>query len=299
MDVRRPPEHAQQTDSQDRARAYKSRNKRPCDFCRYKKAACHLDTAPPCELCIRYGKECTFVESPAKRRRPNEDRRQSFDPTMPPAFTSLDMHNEILSWEPPMQPFMPSLPSDFSFDPGAYEPLVFEPYDPVGAGIVPPTETPQSLPFDADDREEPSLDAQISSNAQAVGLSGEQDPFLLRLYRYDGNNECSFHQLRMRRVGDNGGIPVHFMIQQNNLASKAQPAETQETLNARRREVQNMVSDEEGKRLVRLYVKPFGNVLLVSTISWHVSSFAALSFPISSPFQYAFVPAASRRRKKP
>lgn len=65
------PTQAQQ-DATDRARAYKSRNKRPCDFCRYKKAACHLDNQPPCELCIRYNKECTFVESPAKRRRPND-----------------------------------------------------------------------------------------------------------------------------------------------------------------------------------------------------------------------------------
>lgn len=263
-----PPFPSQQslTDSQDRSRAYKSRNKRPCDFCRYKKAACHLDRDPPCELCIRYGKECTFIESPAKRRRPNNEERRSSD-FLPPPSSSFDISSELMNWEHPMPSFMPaSLPSDFSFDPPLYEPLMFEQFDPVQAGLAPQqNDTPQSLPMSIDDPSEPSLDAQTASNAQLVGLSGESDPYLLRQYRYNGNNECQFQTIRMRRVGDNDCVPVHFMIQQNNLAAKAQPAEDPNSGDAWRREVKDMVSDDVGKRLIRLYVNfPFSRAYTIS-----------------------------------
>lgn len=241
------------SDSQDRARAYKSRNKRPCDFCRYKKAACHLESTPPCELCIRYGKECTFVESPAKRRRPNEDH---------PADIHLPHNNnfaispELLSWDQSLPPFFtPRAHGDFKLEHAAYEPLLFEQFDPVQAGLAAPAnDTPESLPMDFGSAAEPSLDAQLASNAQLVGLSGEQDPYLLRHYRYDGSNEFTFQQIRVRRVGEKESVPMHFMIQQNKLAAKAQPAEDPCSADTWRKEVKEMVNDEVGCRLIRLYV---------------------------------------------
>lgn len=256
-------------EAQDRARAYKSRNKRPCDFCRYKKAACHLDSAPPCELCIRYGKDCTFVESPAKRRRPNEDQSQqsqNFE-QQPQQRNGMDMHNELLSWEPPVPPFMPPMLSDFTFDPMAYQnSLVLDQYDPSNSGLPLPVSTsPQSATLQWDSTAgEPSLDGQASSNSQIVGLSGESDPYLLRNYQFDANNEATFQQLRMRRMGDNDGIPMFFMIQQNRLASKAQPSESSENLRQWRREVDEMIPEEVGKRLIVLfyrYVQPYFPVL--------------------------------------
>lgn len=105
---------------------------------RYKKAACHLESSPPCELCIRYNKECTFVESPAKRRRPTTDgggsgseKRQSISSAsgLPgysssrnnsismgntnglPNFSSasmaggVDMQQDMMSWHNGMAPF--------------------------------------------------------------------------------------------------------------------------------------------------------------------------------------------------
>jgi len=154
-----------------------------------------------------------------------------------------------------MPSFMPaSLPSDFSFDPPLYEPLMFEQFDPVQAGLVPQqNDTPQSLPMSIDNSMEPSLDAQTCSNAQLVGLSGESDPYLLRQYRYNGNNECRFQTIRMRRMGDNECVPVHFVIQQNDLAAKAQPSENPSSGDSWRKEVKDMVSDDVGKRLIRLY----------------------------------------------
>lgn len=259
-------------DAQDRARAYKSRNKRPCDFCRYKKAACHLDSTPPCELCIRYGKDCTFVESPAKRRRPNEEHQhqqqqlQDYGPP-PTPLNGAEMRNELLSWETPMPPFMPPMLQDFTFDPMHYQDsMVFDHYDPPSAELVQPVDTSPStstLPFDTTSGE-PSLDGQAASNAQLVGLSGESDPYLLRNFQYDSNNEASFQQLRMRRMGENDGIPMFFVLQHNRLASKAQPSESSSRTDMYRREVDEMVSEDVGKRLIALfyrYVQPYFPIL--------------------------------------
>ncbi|KAF2724652.1 hypothetical protein K431DRAFT_217282 [Polychaeton citri CBS 116435] len=160
----------QHAEGVDRARAYKSRNKRPCDFCRYKKAACHLESQPPCELCIRYNKECTFVESPAKRRRPNEsqngmgdgafkggnesgfDHRNSLSIGSAGAFgagNGMDMQHELLSWEGPMHSFQLSTiglggnaggSGDFTtFDPALYgEPGMhaYDGFDPMSASTT-------------------------------------------------------------------------------------------------------------------------------------------------------------------
>ncbi|KAK4495396.1 hypothetical protein PRZ48_013727 [Zasmidium cellare] len=303
--------------STDRARAYKSRNKRPCDFCRYKKAACHLESAPPCELCIRYNKECTFVESPAKRRRPNEQNgdahkdgvfkhsgSNSVDATPfgNGGMGSMDMQQDLMPWESNMTPFqMPSMSlqgsmaPDFPFDPQLYqEPVHFDTFEPMSASTTGnafgdfhnhshnrssmDTTSPQSqdavlpvnlqLPFDSTSGE-PSLDRQNSSNAQMVGLSGESDPYLLSKYRYDEYNEASFQSVRMRKMSsgpadNDSSIPTFFMIQHNALASKAQPLDRSETGERWRRELEDIVGDDIGKRLIRLfykYVQPYFPIL--------------------------------------
>ena len=319
-----PPGQQQQqtTDGADRARAYKSRNKRPCDFCRYKKAACHLESAPPCELCIRYNKECTFVESPAKRRRPNEpapekesngnvsmykrSRTDSHDHT--PTFTNggiLDMQHELMPWENGINPFavngMPTLNGElhnpeFPFDPALYqEPVPFETFEPLSATTMHTNDhkflnghrhssslehstSPQSssaslpinlsLPFDSTSGE-PSLDRQHSSNAQIVGLGGELDPYLLSRYRYDEYNEASFQSVRMRKMNSGPAenqqtIPAFFVIQHNGLTSKAQPQDKSESNEKWRRELEELVPEETGKRLIRLfykYVQPYFPIL--------------------------------------
>src|SRR6478735_9005357 len=51
-------------------RKYMSKRQRPCDFCRSRKTACRIDVSPPCRSCQLHGKECTFVETPKPRKRP-------------------------------------------------------------------------------------------------------------------------------------------------------------------------------------------------------------------------------------
>jgi hypothetical protein len=92
------------------------------------------------------------------------------------------------------------------------------------------------------------------SNAQLVGLSGEYDPYLLRRYQFDGYNECIFRTRRLRRVGENDKIPVHFLIQQNKTIARALPAENLSNSEILRMEVKQMISDDIGKRLIKLYV---------------------------------------------
>ncbi|KAI5357504.1 hypothetical protein Slin15195_G038650 [Septoria linicola] len=318
-----PPPGLHSADGADRARAYKSRNKRPCDFCRYKKAACHLEAAPPCELCIRYGKECTFVESPAKRRRPTDSatdkepngngayksaRNGSHDHT--PTFSNagiLDAQHELLPWENGINPFsVNSLPAlnnglhnhEFSFEQSIYQdPVGFHAFEPMSAstnsmhpndhkyvnGYRPsssfehstsPRSTSASLPIDLtlpfdSTTGEPSLDRQQSSNAQIVGLGGELDPYLLSRYRYDEHNEASFQSVRMRKMNsgpaeDQDTIPAFFVIQYNGLASKAQPQDKSDSTEKWQRELDELVPEETGKRLIHLfykYVQPYFPVL--------------------------------------
>jgi hypothetical protein len=52
-------------------RLCKSRKYRPCDFCRQRQMACKIPIKPPCELCSSHARQCTFVEEPRKKRRPN------------------------------------------------------------------------------------------------------------------------------------------------------------------------------------------------------------------------------------
>lgn len=317
--MQQTPPHLQY-DGTDRARAYKSRNKRPCDFCRYKKAACHLESHPPCELCIRYNKECTFVESPAKRRRPNENntskdlRNGAFDqmpqvnggePNTPflnrPVSNQMDMQQDLMGWDNPFNmgglSMTPSMNADFGpFDPALYQEstINYETFEPMSASST-SNDLPQSrkmsahqhqssmdtspssqgahlpanlnLPFDTTSGE-PSLDNQASSNAQIVGIGGEADPYLLSRYRYDRYNEAKFQSIRIRKMNegliDGDIIPAFFTIAHNALASRAQPIEKNEVLERYRRELEEMVSDNVGKRLIRLfykYVQPYFPIL--------------------------------------
>lgn len=186
----------------------------------------------------------------------------------------------------------------FTFDPTIYQdPMSFETFEPMPASSATGntldhkhsnaqhrqsssmgTTSPQSssaalpvnlqLPFDSTSGEQ-SLDRQNSSNAQIVGISGESDPYLLSKYRYDDYNEAAFQSLRVRKMAGGPGeqddnIPTFFMIQHNALASKAQPQDRSETKDKWRRELQELVDDETGKRLIRLfyrYVQPYWPLL--------------------------------------
>ena len=214
----------------------------------------------------------------------------------------MDMQQELMGWENNVPPFMSALnmagglgpAPEFAIDPAFYQDpsLSFDTFEPISASTttmnkldpqlyhrssvdsdispvsasshVPPS---LSLPFDLTSGE-PSLDQQNSSNAQIVGLSGESDPYLLSRYRYDQYNEAAFQSIRLRKMNDgpatDNNIPTFFTIQHNALASKAQPTEKPDVLDKYRKDVEDMVSDEVGKRLIHLffkYVQPYFPIL--------------------------------------
>jgi len=178
-------------------------------------------------------------------------------------------NSEMLHWDqPPNQhAFYPPLPGDMSFNDVPYDPtMMFEHFDTTNPGLVHPASISRSTSTEETNARlhDPSLDNSTSSNAQIAGFSGEREPYFLRQYKYDQNNDCSFLGLRLRRVGESNGIPVHFVIQQNKLATKAHPAETQEVLDAWRGDMREMVSDDVGRRLIKLffqYIQPYFPVL--------------------------------------
>jgi hypothetical protein len=216
----------------------------------------------------------------------------------------IDIGNDTLPWENDINPFgingMETMSStmapNFAFDPALYqEPMAFETFEPISASTTADTlgyrfpshhrhsssmetSTPQSqsafspvnlqLPFDSTTGE-PSLDRQTSSNAQIVGLSGESDPYLLSKYRYDVYNEAAFQSIRVRKMSggptdEEHDIPTFFQFQHNALVSRAQPREKTDTNERWRRELEELVNEETGKRLINLfyrYVQPYFPIL--------------------------------------
>ncbi|KAF4486852.1 Transcriptional activator protein DAL81 [Colletotrichum fructicola Nara gc5] len=234
--------------------SFGNRNRHPCDFCRYKRAACLLPGPPPCELCRRQGKECTFVEGPNKRRRvaerihsPSDDGLES-----PTCHTRAPSDTEMRSQSGEMS--SPLNEMHFIAD-GAES-----------ASLVSPTGSQREC---ADVSLPASLDAKLNHNAQVIGLSGESDPYLLQLYQFDEKDECEFQQLRIRSMGMDDGVPVQFMLQNNSLASRAQPGDFGASESDIRNEVLNMVSEDVGRRLLNLfwrYVQPYFPILSVEYI---------------------------------
>ncbi|KAK2046670.1 fungal-specific transcription factor domain-containing protein [Colletotrichum somersetense] len=239
--------------NRSRTRKASHRNSHPCDFCRYKRAACLLHGQPPCELCKRLGKDCTFVGEPNKRRRISDPRRLS---------QSSDV---VVSHHPSQTPSDTSMRSPFTEtdSPGNEANFGKDVADSTSLNSPRTENHPNILQRDAPPSPS-SLDATPGYNAQVIGLSGESDPYLLNLYHFDEKNECNFQQLHIRNVGLNDGMPTQFMLQNNSLARKAQPDGLTGSESDLRSEVADMIPEEVGKRLVNLfwrYIQPYFPVL--------------------------------------
>lgn len=93
-------------------RPYKSRSKRPCDFCRRRKTCCIIEKTIPCMACVQFNKgQCTFISGPLKRgnRRASEKMRQrgsSFSSESPESTGSL---------ETPLMGYLGQVSTDYEF----------------------------------------------------------------------------------------------------------------------------------------------------------------------------------------
>ncbi|OHW91413.1 fungal specific transcription factor domain-containing protein [Colletotrichum incanum] len=241
-----------ESSNRNRTRKASHRNSHPCDFCRYKRAACLLYDQPPCELCRRQGKDCTFIGEPNKRRRVSE-RRQSDSSDVMASHRQSRTPSDTGMRSPFAETDSPMNEVNFGKD-------VADSTSPVS----PHTENHQSILQREVAPLLSSLDATPGHNAQVIGLSGESDPYLLHLYRFGEKNECAFQQLHIRSMGLDDGVPTQFMLQSNSLARKAQPGGLAGSESDLRSEVANLVPDEVGKRLISLfwrYVQPYFPIL--------------------------------------
>ena len=124
-----------------------------------------------------------------------------------------------------------------------------------------------------------SLDSQSTRSARFIGETGESNPYLLRHYRYDENDECTISKLTYRRIkssihqntmpGERGEPPVVFMLADDSLAQKGEPRVEDEVLAKARSDIAGMFSEQEALRLVGLFfrfVYPYFPILSKSEV---------------------------------
>src|ERR1700710_1457228 len=94
------------------------------------------------------------------------------------------------------------------------------------------------------------FDSQSTRCARFIGETGESNPYLLRHYRYDENDECTISKLTYRRIksaisqnampDEKGEPPVVFMLADDSLAQKGEPRVEDEVLAKARSDVAGM-----------------------------------------------------------
>lgn len=109
------------------------------------------------------------------------------------------------------------------------------------------------------------LDSQSTRSARFIGETGESNPYLLRHYRYDENDECTISKLTYRRImststrnalpGEKGEPPVVFMLADDSLAQKGEPRVEDEVLTKAQADVAGMFTEQEALRLIGLFFR--------------------------------------------
>ena len=109
------------------------------------------------------------------------------------------------------------------------------------------------------------LDSQSTRSARFIGETGESNPYLLRHYPYDENDECTISKLTYRRIkssthpntmpGEKGEPPVVFMLADDSFAQKGEPRVEDEVLTEYRSEIAGMFTEQEALRLIGLFFR--------------------------------------------
>jgi len=123
------------------------------------------------------------------------------------------------------------------------------------------------------------LDSQTTRSARFIGETGESNPYLLRHYPYDENDECTISKLTYRRIkstsnqntisGEKGEPPVVFMLADDSLAQKGEPRVEDDVLAKNRSDLAGMFSEQEALRLIGLFfrfVYPYFPILCKSEV---------------------------------
>lgn len=143
--------------------------------------------------------------------------------------------------------------------------------------------------------QERPLDFQPQRSARFIGETGESNPYLLRHYRYDENDECTISKLTYRRIRrssqqpppEKGEPPVVFMLADDSMAVKGEPRVEDDVLSSAQRHISAMFSEEEALRIIALYfrfINPYFQILPRSQVllpNGSVSINSLRSMPLS------------------
>ncbi|KAH9232378.1 hypothetical protein K456DRAFT_1750790 [Colletotrichum gloeosporioides 23] len=242
-------------------RRYMSKRQRPCYFCRARKTACRIDQAPTCRLCVLHGRECTFIEAAAPRKRivpadgPHADqvdasvdapsRRQTVAPS--PSQVLGGFTDGQFPEGGPMH-----FGEAFNFDTTQSEfEAMFRSPRPPDSPAVSALET-ESLNMSM--ASAPNTGYPAGANPQFMGLSSDMDPLLVRHYRFDDMGMYGFKELAIHSVQESP-IPCQFLISQQSLFARRREeaglSKGQE--DSLRKELHNVIPLKVGRRLVRLF----------------------------------------------
>jgi hypothetical protein len=103
---------------------------------------------------------------------------------------------------------------------------------------------------------ETQLDEHDALHPQALGYSGDMDPYLLRNYRFDTCGSFKFKQLTIQSVSQ-GSIPSQFLLSQPGLfsASRQEMGLRRVPSEVLREELETLVPADTGTRLIALFRK--------------------------------------------
>ncbi|KFY06441.1 hypothetical protein V491_08627, partial [Pseudogymnoascus sp. VKM F-3775] len=112
---------------------------------------------------------------------------------------------------------------------------------------------------------ERSLDSHPSRSARLVGETGETNPYLLRRYHYDENDECTISQTQYRRVRRRPSASNHpttkdtpppvFTLAPDSASLTAEPRTEDHVLAQARYDISQLLTSEQCFRLLGLYFR--------------------------------------------
>lgn len=219
------------------SRRYMSKSQRACDFCRERKSACRIEGGAPCQLCSYYKRQCTFNSSSAARRKrvltnATDNNIASVAPLARPGTSETGLGDDgspILGMQnnatPPDSHIFDATMQSYDIGSSLYlndNILANERQD----GSHPISQAPDTAAFYpfADWINSPSQLMEGMEGMQAFdmpeqlpvqigrycGLTGDMDPYLLRLYRFNQQSVFPFKKLTVRSI-DAGQFPIQFL----------------------------------------------------------------------------------------
>ncbi|KAF4476595.1 Cytochrome P450 monooxygenase cypX [Colletotrichum fructicola Nara gc5] len=220
------------------------------------------DQSPPCRLCVLHGRECTFIEAAAPRKR-----------TVPADGPHAGQVDASVDASTRRQTVAPSpgqvlggfsvgqLPEDgpmhfgevFNFDTtqSEFEAMFRSPRPPDS----PSAAALETEALNMSIASAPNSGYPAGANPQLMGLSSDMDPLLIRHYRFDEMGMFAFKELAIHSV-QHSPLPCQFLISQQSLFSRRREEEaglSKGYEDSFREELQQVIPLDVGRRLVRLF----------------------------------------------